>query len=58
MSDLFSLLEDISDQLPNCTMVSIVSLDSGMQLASEAEDAAKAMPTTPIYMARSASCSR
>lgn len=34
MSDLFSLLNDISEQLPGCQMVSIVDGRTGMQLAS------------------------
>ncbi len=33
MSDLFSVLEDLSAQLPGCKMASIVDLESGMQLA-------------------------
>jgi predicted regulator of Ras-like GTPase activity (Roadblock/LC7/MglB family) len=37
MADLFSVLQDLSAQLPGCKMVSIVDLESGMQLASVAE---------------------
>jgi hypothetical protein len=36
MADLFSVLEDLSAQLPGCKMASIVDLESGMQLASVA----------------------
>lgn len=44
MSDLFSLLKDISDQLPGCVMASIVDQTTGMQLAavSEGDQAAAA----------------
>lgn len=42
MSDLFSLLEDIAEQLPGCQMASIVDLESGMQLASVGEHDAAA----------------
>lgn len=38
MSDLFSLLKDISEQLPGCQMVSIVDRATGMQLASVGSD--------------------
>lgn len=34
MADLFSILQDFSRQLPGCKVVSIVDLESGMQLAS------------------------
>lgn len=34
--DLFSVLEDLSAQLPGCKLASIVDLESGMQLASVA----------------------
>ena len=37
MADLFSVLEDISAQLPGCKMASIVDLESGMQLACVAD---------------------
>lgn len=34
MSDLFHILEELSNQLPGCKMASIVDLQTGMQLAS------------------------
>jgi hypothetical protein len=40
MADLFSVLQDLSAQLPGCKMASIVELASGMQLACVAEGVA------------------
>jgi predicted regulator of Ras-like GTPase activity (Roadblock/LC7/MglB family) len=40
MADLFSVLQDLSAQLPDCKMASIVDLESGMQLACVADGVA------------------